>query len=71
MDFLDFVSFLRYNGNIKLGEIFAEDKKLAELDPEKRKEERLRLEKSKLEAYFAWLESKRLKIRCMELSSSV
>ena len=42
----------------KLGEIFAEDKKLAELDPEKRKEERLRLEKSKLEAYFAWLETK-------------
>ena len=42
----------------KLGEIFAEDKKLAELDPEKRKEERLRLEKSKLEAYFTWLETK-------------
>ena len=42
----------------KLGEIFAEDKKLAELDPEKRKEECLWLEKSKLETYFAWLEMK-------------
>ena len=31
---------------------------MAELDPEKRKEERLGLEKGKLEAYFAWLETK-------------
>lgn len=41
----------------KLGEIFAEDKKLAELDPENGKKNVCGL-KSKLEAYFAWLETK-------------
>ncbi|RGS69436.1 IS66 family insertion sequence element accessory protein TnpB [Mitsuokella sp. AF21-1AC] len=40
----------------RVNELFAIDKKLAELTKEKSEEQRLQLEKEKLEAYFAWLQ---------------
>ena len=41
----------------QINELFAIDKSLADLTPEERQESRLRLEQSKLEAFFAWLET--------------
>ena len=40
----------------RINELFALDKTLADKTPEERQQERLRLEKDKLEAFFAWLE---------------
>lgn len=40
----------------RINELFAIDKGLAELTKEEREEQRLQLEKEKLEAYFAWLQ---------------
>ena len=41
----------------RINELFALDKPLANKTPEERQQERLRLEKDKLEAFFAWLET--------------
>lgn len=40
----------------RINELFAIDKGLAGLTKEEREEQRLQLEKEKLEAYFAWLQ---------------
>ncbi len=46
----------------RINELFAIDKKFAELTKEEREEQRLQLEKEKLETYFAWLHGIELQV---------
>ena len=46
----------------RINELFAIDKGLAERTKEEREEQRLQLEKEKLEAYFAWLQGIELQV---------